>query len=230
MNEKQWLSCRDPMKAYPFVCRRVSERKLRLFAVACCRRIWHLLPDELLRQAVHMAERYADGEVGEEERQTAYLAVMAQAAQVHYPNFPSPIHVVCSALGDAPLSYLGASHGAASALQRAAFREATAASARHLPPGLLSGELAAQAALLRCIVGNPFRPSTVDPNWLSWNDGIVASLALSIYSEHRFTELPVLADALEEAGCDDANILDHCRQPDEHVRGCWVIDSLLGKE
>ena len=85
-------------------------------------------------------------------------------------------------------------------------------------------------ALLDEIVGNPFRPSVIDPVWLSWNDGTVRKLAGCIYSDRAFERLPILADALEDAGCDSADILSHCRGPGPHVRGCWVIDLLLGKE
>src|SRR5262249_16188201 len=84
--------------------------------------------------------------------------------------------------------------------------------------------------LLRDIVGNPFRPVTVDPAWLAWHGGTVVKLAHAIYDERAFERLPVLADALEEAGCTNADILNHCRQPGEHVRGCWVVDAILGKK
>ena len=87
-----------------------------------------------------------------------------------------------------------------------------------------------ECALLRDIVGNPFRPVTLDPAWLRWNDGCVPKIAQSIYEERRFGELPILADALEDAGCDNADILAHCRGPEPHVRGCWAVDAILGKE
>jgi hypothetical protein len=92
-------------------------------------------------------------------------------------------------------------------------------------------ERAAHSDLLRCIVGPlPFRPVSIAPTWLVWNSGTIPKLAQAIYDERRFANLPILADALEEAGCDSADILFHCRQPGEHVRGCWVVDLLLGKE
>jgi hypothetical protein len=69
----------------------------------------------------------------------------------------------------------------------------------------------------------------VETIWLSWNDGIVPKLAQAIYDDRVFDRLPILADALEEAGCTNADILNHCRRPGEHVRGCWVVDLLLGK-
>ncbi|MBL8795191.1 MAG: hypothetical protein JNM56_14900 [Planctomycetia bacterium] len=79
---------------------------------------------------------------------------------------------------------------------------------------------------MRDLVGNPFRPVTVNPAWLT---PTVISLAQAIYAERAFDRLPILADALEDAGCDHADILNHCRQPGEHVRGCWVIDLLTGR-
>ena len=85
--------------------------------------------------------------------------------------------------------------------------------------------------LLRCIIHNPLPdPSpTLSIDLLSWNSGKIFNLAQGIYDERAFEHLPILADALEEAGCTNADILNHCRQPGEHVRGCWVVDLLLGK-
>jgi hypothetical protein len=70
----------------------------------------------------------------------------------------------------------------------------------------------------------------VQPAWLAWNGGTVVNLAQAIYEECAFDHLPILADALEEAGCADSSVLDHCRLPGLHVRGCWVVDLLLDKE
>ncbi len=94
---------------------------------------------------------------------------------------------------------------------------------------LLDGEEESSplARLVRDIFGNPFRPVAVDPSWLT---STVTSLATSIYAERAFDRMPILADALEEAGCDHADILTHCRGDGPHVRGCWVVDLLLGKE
>jgi hypothetical protein len=81
--------------------------------------------------------------------------------------------------------------------------------------------------LLRDVIGNPFRPVTVDPAWLM---STVRALAAVIYADRAFDRLPILADAIEDAGCDSADILAHCRGDGPHVRGCWVVDLLLGKE
>ncbi len=81
--------------------------------------------------------------------------------------------------------------------------------------------------LLRDVIGNPFRPLTADPAWLT---ATVRALAEGIYADRAFDRMPILADALEDAGCDNADILAHCRGPGPHVRGCWVVDLILGKQ
>jgi hypothetical protein len=115
--------------------------------------------------------------------------------------------------------------------------------ARHADLAELMGQVLApetntfQVQALRCIFGNPFRGMRIDPAWLSWHDTTIPKIALAIYEERELpsghldnSRLAILADALEDAGCADANILNHCRLPGEHVRGCWVVDLLLGKE
>jgi hypothetical protein len=84
-----------------------------------------------------------------------------------------------------------------------------------------------QAMLLRDIFGNPFRPVTLNPAWLT---STVVQLAEGIYQERAFGRMPILADALQDAGCDSDDILNHCQQPGEHVRGCWVVDLLTGRK
>jgi len=92
-----------------------------------------------------------------------------------------------------------------------------------------AAEAARQTELLRDIVGNPFRPASADPQWLAWQGGTVRRMARSIYDGRRFGDLHILADALEEAGCIDAEFLSHCRNGGPHVRGCWLLDQLMGK-
>jgi hypothetical protein len=94
-----------------------------------------------------------------------------------------------------------------------------------------AAESKSQCSLLRDIFGNPFHPRpTIDPSWLAWDGGTVKKLAQAVYDERAFERMPVLGDALEEAGCDSEDILSHCRQQGSvHVRGCWAIDLILGK-
>jgi hypothetical protein len=87
-----------------------------------------------------------------------------------------------------------------------------------------------QAELLRDIFGNFFRPVVLDPAWMAWNGGTVKKLAQAIYDDRAFDQLPILADALEEAACKDATILKHLREPGPHCLGCWAVSLVLGKE
>jgi hypothetical protein len=85
-----------------------------------------------------------------------------------------------------------------------------------------------QGQLLREVLGNPFRPAGLDPAWLRWDGGSAVRVARAIQEERAFEQLPVLADALEEAGCTDADLLGHLRGPGPHVPGCWALDRILG--
>src|SRR5436305_432536 len=92
-----------------------------------------------------------------------------------------------------------------------------------------AAELQEQTALLRDIFGNPFCPVSAAPSWLAWGGGTVVRMAEAIYEERRFEDLPYLGDALEGAGCDNQDLLAHCRTPETHVRGCWVVDLVLDR-
>lgn len=83
-----------------------------------------------------------------------------------------------------------------------------------------------QVQVVRDIFGNPFRPATFDP---SWRTSTVIALARQMYASRNFSAMPILADALGDAGCENEDILNHCRQTGTHVKGCWVVDLLLGK-
>jgi hypothetical protein len=98
------------------------------------------------------------------------------------------------------------------------------------PRGVTAGEneRRAQCHCFRDIFGNPFAEQpTLERSWLRWNDGTIPKLAEGIYRDRAFEQTPVLADALEDAGCTNADILTHCRSGGDHVRGCWLIDAIL---
>jgi hypothetical protein len=208
MTEAEWLASNDPTQMLEFLHGKASDRKLRLFAVACCRRIWNLL-DTIGRKAVEVSEQFADGLASPSVLMSTENLAWWGADGLNYEEDP-----VWNAGW--------AAHAALEGGQADTERLAAQASGRE-------GEPSIQAGLLRCIIGNHFRPVTVESFWLSWNNGTVPKIAKSIYDERAFDRLPILADALEDAGCADLDILTHCRQPGEHVRGCWVIDLLLGK-
>jgi len=216
MTEVEWLACTHPMPMLEHLRGRASDRKLRLFAVACCRSIWHLLSDDRCRESVEMAERSVDHQTAESllEKALAMANDVLEEALLR----TEPFHGYCSACAAA----------SSAALPVVGFDEACRVVADALDA--IDDRLAEgrrQAALLRDIFGNPFRLATFD---LVWRTATAASLAEAIYTDRAFDRLPILADALEDAGCTDRAVLDHCRQPGEHVRGCWVVDLILSKD
>ncbi len=217
MTEVEWLVAMDPTAMLWFLGDRASERPLRLFECACIRRVWHELTDERSRLAVDVAEEYADGLVTDEN-----LENIAAAASNAWPKneeqFEPDNHLLISAAAynvAIPMGWWGGAPAfmpPSSIVQNAAPDPAT--------------ERTAQASLLRDIF-NPFCPATVDHSWLTSS---VVALAERIYQERAFDRMPILADALQEAGCDNADILTHCRGDGPHVKGCWVVDLILGKQ
>jgi hypothetical protein len=260
MTEAEWLACEDPWRMLAFLRGKAGERKMRLFAVACCRRILHLLTDEKSRQAVQTAERFADGLASARELEHTYRAADALASAA-YDAALAAAEAEAEALCPGEDSTEG--NWECAMAVTSAVRAPVAAAVRETEPeesakdaanavgyasyplhfvdgveadidrreGVIRAEEAAQACLLRCLIRNPFRPvSAIAPACLAWNGGTVRKLAEAIYEERAFDRLPVLADALEDAGCTDAEILAHCRSGEEHTRGCWVVDLLLGRE
>jgi hypothetical protein len=211
----------------------LSERKLRLFAVACCRRVWHLLSEAASCQLVETCELYADGQASADEmyevrRRTSPL-------ECYHPRTPYSLarEAARAAVEGSELSFSSLAKSALAILP--ALYAAKAAGLLH--PGGEEAEWQAQADLLRDIVGNPLQPVQLDLSWLWWNDGIVRQLAEEAYEQRHLpsgqldhARLAVLADALEEAGCQEWNILDHLRQPGAvHARGCFAVDLLLSR-
>jgi hypothetical protein len=210
MTEDEWQNCQNPMPMLEFLgsSARASDRKLRLFVCACCRRIPSLISDGRCRRAVEMSERFADGLSSEQELEVVRLGV--EEAETR-------------ARAESKHDEANAAHAA----WRACFPKLYPA---WTPSAIwLANEQRAQPALLRDLFPHPVRLNTIQPSWLEWNEGTVVNLARSIYDEFSFQDLPILADALEEAGCCDADILNHCRRGGTHIRGCWVIDLVLGR-
>ena len=233
MTEQEWLACTDPQKMLEFLRGKASDRKLRLFACACCRRVWNLVTDKYSRKALTIAERYADGEVSQEKLAFAWGDARRATQVSHRGERETADSTAMWAVSLACEAEIGRVLGAASI---AAMCEAYPFDSAPLPEAqreqvCLLRDVAQreQVCLLRDVVGNPFRPVPLDPAWLAWNDGAVRKMAQTIYEERAYDRLPLLADALEDPGCTNADILAHCRQPGPHVRGCWVVDVLLEK-
>jgi hypothetical protein len=243
MTEDEWLASTDP-EPMLFHCAGIaSDRKLRLFATACCRRIAHVISDENTRMIVDVSEKYADGmnvsldfefqNFGfsdfhnyRDNRQVTVIEAIALSAVSCLRH-----RLKCSDASQDSSFVMGHPELARQNLTKeeqerivnsrgATVKMATINKAR-------KQELIEQARLIRDIFGNPFRPVTINPSWLT---ATVIALATSIYSEKAFDRLPILADALQDAGCENDEILNHLRQPGEHCRGCWALDLVLAKE
>jgi hypothetical protein len=194
-----------------------------------------LLADARSAEAVEVAERFADGLAGADELMAAEAAAVAARNMTVASLAPGagPENPVCSAArAAASVAYSPSATGRPNrnAWVSVSFVISWAQCARFDGADRRDGpENLAQCSLIRDIFGNPFRRVSVDPSWLKWGGGTIAKLAATIYAERAFDRLPVLADALEDAGCTDAEILGHCRSGGEHVRGCWAVDLLLGR-
>lgn len=212
MTEAEWQAWTDPDPMLDFLHGRASDRKLRLFACGCCWRFVDWLDSDHDRRAIEFGEAIAEGK------------------RPPQPYADAHIHGYDQDLGEEDAYF--------TALGTACVAGVCAADRAH--PEKPSGE-AWQAVhdqereslcrLLRCIVGNPFRSTPpLPPSVLTWNDGTVVKVATAIYDERFWDRLPILADALADAGCDDAELLGHLWGPGPHARGCWVVDLILGKE
>ena len=215
MTEAEWNSCTEPQKMLAALraSGRATERKLRLFAVWSCRRVWTTLY-EVEQRTVQIAEQLLEGTVGEEER-TATFEDVRRGYMAAYGRDAVPV--------------------AFDLLDRDAWSGAEAVLLLLPgPPDEALREKRAWCDLLRCIIGPAlFRPPPpLAPAALAWDGGTVARLAAGVDEERDFTpgRMGVLADAAEEAGVNDADVLAHLRGPGRHVRGCWAVDLLLGKQ
>jgi hypothetical protein len=217
VNEAEWLSCAEPTAMLESLAGKVSSRKLRLFACAGSRAVWHQLSDERCRKAAEAAERFADGE--RTKRELANIRVAADQAQ--YEAWSASRSTKQEALWITTLWPYWASFDPV---------ETDYFLRNRLADGLL--EKPAQAALLREVLGNPFPAVVADPSWSSKE---VRSLAEAAYRERSLpsgaldpVRLSVLADALEDAGAEGA-LVGHLRSRGPHVRGCFAVDCVLGK-
>ena len=216
MTEEVWLACGNPetliqsLPSHATVPSHASVRKGRLLIAACCRRLASLLPTEtqaLRDDLLGTMESRVDDPLPEDWTDVIWG---------DYDLARSVDGVAgCNELVDCYMMLINT--GLAGGLMTAAM---------YAKDNGAQDESAQQTNLVRCIFGNPFRPATLDP---SWRTETVVALARGIYDDRAFDRLPILADALQDAGCDSDDILSHCRDAGPHARGCWVVDLVLGK-
>lgn len=236
--EQDWLASKSLDDMFAFLRRRKpkpSRRKYRLYACACARRALHLVDDEVFARAIGVAERHADKLATAED-----LTAVSREGSPAILRFKLARDLQSEAAGGTAL--MAAFPDAEQAARSAAIGAATSALSSHQLLALdartihASPELGVLTALMREIFGNPFRTTAVDQAWLAWNDRMIDKHAQRIYAEGKLSgqleasRLRLLGDALEKAGCANAEVLEHCRAAGLHVPGCWVVDLLLGLE
>jgi hypothetical protein len=203
MTEEEWLKCEGPKAMLTFVFPRASDRRLRLVACGFCNEKSYRFTEEEMA-FVETAEQYADGMIGDSDREAAYQAARLVEATKGRADPLTVLATEClkPASGDFEFGW------------------------HRIYP--ISDYSALRVRLLRDIFGNPFRAVTFSPEWRT---DTAVTLARQMYESREFGAMPILADALQDAGCDSDDILSHCRDTSQtHVRGCWVVDLVLGKE
>jgi hypothetical protein len=229
MTESEWLAGVTPpnFSLLHFLAERAGERRLRLFACACVRVLDVWQEDPACRRALQALEDFADGLRTARELEPVIVRAWKKGWE--------PVRSAAVGVITGPAAHLAIQLPAL--LQAAVDRAVRSRYVADKVAGIKGMSWDARIACLRRlqvemvyeVFGNPFRPIALDPAWTAWNDGCAVRLAQSLYAERRFDELPVLADALEEAGCDAPDLLGHLRGPGRHVPGCWALDAVLGR-
>jgi hypothetical protein len=245
MTESEWQVCTDPHRMLEFLRGRASDRKFRLLAVACHRRIEHLLSEKAVcRKTLEFAERYADGLATNNELHgrawgkpgDAFSAVLYKAFDAAQNSFLFAAGKARDVvLGADPMKYLEWENAFDLAWKTYHLGEAMQSADKAMAGVWLekgqraqSNEQEGQSGLIREFFGNQFfRPLSLDSTWIADR---TKSLAENLYADRAFDRLPILADALEKAGCGETELLAHFREPGPHFLGCWAMDLVLGKE
>ena len=257
LRRRAWLAATNQTPMMEFFRSTASERRLRLLACAVIhsapfapdgQSMWDLA--KTYSWFEQKARRYvteASGEVIETQElvpMTCHQAVEIAERSADTPGMESDLAMAAEAMSAA--SYYAEAGvwdptqppGAEGRYRIAGCFEGTTTRYENLARGIFPERLdgwdlpisqdflPTLASIVRDVFRNPFRPVAVDPAWLTSD---VVALAGGVYAERAFDRLPILADALQDAGCDHAGVLDHCRSEGPHVRGCWVVDLLLGK-
>jgi len=202
MTEAEWLACEDPEQMSSFLQgnEMATDRKWYLFACTCLYDYGAILPNRRDRREMMVWINATERYVDGLMTRAKWEAAGARFGHAH-EGYP---------------------HGHA---MWAAFTAATAVHGNNSTGS--RDQYHREADMVRDIFGNPFRPASLAP---AWRTDTVVLLAEQMYESRDFSALPILADALQDAGCDNTDVLDHCRGAGPHVRGCWVVDLVLGKE
>ncbi len=218
MTEKEWREATRPEQLLKYLekSKQFDKRKARLLGVAYCRRIWGVFTDERFHQFVELGELRADGLVPWKKIDDAIIPAKPRGTIRTSHTDPEEVAALSTTCRKVRPGYI------AWLTRHAVVRDLE-------EPGYTTGhdrEAFPEMSLLYDIFGNPFTPVSFD---CEWRTSTVVSLAKGMYESRDFCAMPVLADALQDAGCERAEFLDHCRGTGPHVRGCWVVDLVLRK-
>jgi hypothetical protein len=240
LTEAAWRRSSDPQDMLAHLGENADARKLRLFACGCVRQVWQAADDPASRRAVAAAERFADGQLGRAQLDAVLVRAWGHGCaplRAPVPQIDTGWETVRATFAAVLTAPAGVAMRAAAVARRAAtflVRLRTEPDPAFPDPDPYRSRAwrtvtRRQADLLREIFANPFRLPRVDPAWAAADGGRVTRLARGIHEGRDFAELPILADALEEAGCADAALLGHLRSGGPHVPGCWALDLFLGR-
>jgi hypothetical protein len=188
-----------------------SRRKLALAATAFVRRMGWLIHSNLTLKGLRLVELGAEGQVEDEEVSHFIEDVIESTGLGVFHGYLNLAHIGQQILWPTDQSPVQATDQFAAEVRRI----------------LGGGERIAQCEIIRCVFADPVRPVAFDPRWRTAD---AVGLARAIYEDRAFDRLPLLADALMDAGCEEEQVLGHCRGEGPHVRGCWVVDLILGKD
>lgn len=214
MTETDWLLATDPAHLLDMISEPPTDRKTRLWLCACSERALVGSSVEELHAAIPVVELFTDNAATSEE-----LLEARRTIELWMIEMCKSLNLRADALGMALQEEMVGLEQAG--MQAKRILEGWQ---MNVPELDLLNESRAQCDLLREIFGNPVLPVAVDPDWLTQT---VVSVARQMYESRDFSTMPILADALQDAGCENVAVLAHCRQPGVHVRGCWVIDMIL---
>jgi hypothetical protein len=245
MTEADWLNATTAAEVFAFACSHATERQYRLFLCGLARSVWHLVYYEGSRESVEVAERYVDGAATRGElRGAAWVAEIPtfghdfDGTWRRFEPDAIPARIlrlvelgVLSEVGpnalDEVVDEIALTHvSVAACVAEYSSCDFTQNNAGNVARMVRRSPRLFPAQIIRCVLGNPHRHATLTAEWRT--EAVVA-LSRGMYESRDFAAMPVLADALDDAGCDHPDILDHCRSDGPHIRGCWVVDSVLGK-
>jgi hypothetical protein len=224
MSKLYWDECKDPWRMLPLLREYATDRKLRLFAIECCRPLKVLFKDKRCLFALEVCEQFAEGLASIDALENAYASALSV-----YEEMDDSEGVESAALAIANACWIKQDEREKSLME--VMSNSIGVSRCFIPwKNAKHIQKRRVCSIIRDIFGHPFHTALFEVRLLAWNNGVIPKIARNIYDSRDFKLLPILADALEEGGYIDDFILHHARNSNQHFRGCWLIDSILEQD